>query len=320
MANAAVAAPRPISRPLVGVGWLTFGLLAFALHDAALKSLSGDYALGQVMFSRAVVAFPIMLAMVWWESGLASLADRRMGVLLFRSAMLMTGYVCYYMAFAAMTFADAVALYCTVPLIVVVLAGPLLGERVGVVRWIAVAVGFAGVLVMLRPGSGLFEPAGLLILVCALLYSLGMVMARGMAGSVSTSVMSFTNNLIYLLVAPLLGFVFTLPADPATTHASLAFLTRPWTWPPLGDLLVMASCGVTGALGIIGLTAGYRNAEANLVASFEYTYLVWAAVFGFFLFGEVPASATVAGSVMIVVAGLVALRAGQGPDDARGTR
>jgi drug/metabolite transporter (DMT)-like permease len=319
MTTAAAAASLPSSRPIVGVAWLTFGLLAFSLHDAALKALSGSYALSQVMFARSVVAFPIMLAMVWWESGLGALADRRMGILLLRAAMLMTGYVCYYMGFAAMAFADAVALYCTVPLIVVVMAGPLLGERVGPVRWLAVAVGFAGVLVMLRPGSSLFEPAGLLIIVCAVLYSLGMIMARGMAGSVSTSVMSFTNNLIYLAAAPLLGLVFA-GTETAGMHTSLAFLTRPWVWPPLPDLLLMLSCGATGALGIIGLTAGYRNAEANLVASFEYTFLVWAALFGFLFFGEVPLVTTAIGAVMIVLAGLVALWAGQADGPGRTAR
>jgi drug/metabolite transporter (DMT)-like permease len=263
------------------------------------------------MFSRSIVAFPIMLAMVWWETGLSALADRRLGLLLFRASLLMAGYVCYYMGFAAMTFANAVALYCTVPLIVVVLAGPFLGERVGFVRWLAVAVGFVGVVVMLRPGSGVFEPAGLLILVCAVLYSIGMVMARGMSGTVSTSVMSFTNNLVYLVGAPAVGFLFASGADTDGMHASLAFLTRPWSWPPLPDLLLMMSCGVTGALGIIGLTAGYRNAEANLVASFEYTFLIWAALLGFLIFNEVPTPSTIVGSALIVVAGLVALWSGQ---------
>jgi drug/metabolite transporter (DMT)-like permease len=215
------------------------------------------------------------------------------------------------MGFAAMSFADAVALYCTVPLIVVVLAGPFLGERVGLVRWLAVGVGFVGVVVMLRPGSGVFDPAGLLILVCAVLYSISMVMARGLSGTVSTSVMSFTNNLVYLVGAPAVGFLFASGADTEGLHASLAFLTRPWSWPPLTDLLVMMSCGVTGALGIIGLTAGYRNAEANLVASFEYTFLIWAALLGFLIFKEVPTSPTIVGSALIVVAGLVALWSGQ---------
>jgi drug/metabolite transporter (DMT)-like permease len=320
MADTSAAIASAGNRPIVGVAWLTFGLIAFSLHDAALKSLSGAYPLGQIMLAHSAVAFPIMLAMVYVDVGLGALADRRIGLLLLRACLLVTGYLCYYLGFAAMSMSDAVALYCTVPLIVVVLAGPMLGEKVGAVRWLAAATGFAGVLVMMRPGTGVFEPAGLLIIVCALLYSIGMIMARGMAGEVSTAVMSFYNNLVYLAVAPALAVFVGVGGIAAEEHASLAFLTRPWVWPPLGDLFIMSSCGVSGALGIIGLTAGYRNAEANLVASFEYTYLVWATLLGFLIFAEVPTPTTIAGAALIVAGGLVALWSGQAQAAARSER
>jgi drug/metabolite transporter (DMT)-like permease len=294
-------------KPIRGVAFLVLGLFAFSLHDVALKLVSGNYPLGQVMFTRSFVALPIILALVHFGVGLRALADRRIGFLMTRAAMLLVGYFCYYLAFAAIPFADAVALYCTVPLFIVVMAGPLLGERVGLTRWIAVLVGFAGVVVMLRPGAGIFEPAGLLILLCAFLYSLAMVMTRGIGPGMSGAVMSFYNNAIYLAFAPLLGLMVSVPGLAADTHPSVAFLLRPWAWPPAMDLALMMSCGVTGALGIIGLTAAYREADANLVGSFEYSFLIWAALWGFLIFSEVPTAGTLVGAGLVVAAGLAAL-------------
>src|SRR5262249_42022260 len=152
----------------------------------------------------------------------------RLGPVALRAAILTVAYLTYYMGLSAIPFADAVALYSTAPLIVVALAGPMLGERVGLPRGLAVAVGLAGVIIMLRPGGGIFEPAAFLILLCAVLYSIGMIMTRSLGRNFSASVMTFIWNAFYLVVAALLGIVLT-PLDLAgSAHPSIAFLLRPW--------------------------------------------------------------------------------------------
>jgi drug/metabolite transporter (DMT)-like permease len=303
--GAATSARR--QRPLRGIAFLCLGALSFSLHDVGIKAVAGTYPLSEAMFIRSFTALPIIALLVHWDSGLRALLDKRIGLILIRAFLLLAGYLSYYLAFAALPFADAVALYSTVPLFVVVLAGPFLGETVGLVRWIAVLVGLAGVVVMMQPGSGLFEPAGLLILLCAFLYSVSMVMARSMGATISAAVMTFYSTLMFLVAAAALGLVLVDPARAVDAHPSVAFLFRPWAVPSWPDLLLMLSCGVTAAGGIMGLTAAYREADANLVTSFEYTALIWAAVWGFVFFGEVPTGTTFVGAALVVMAGLAAL-------------
>lgn len=306
----ATAPVRP-QRPLQGVIYLCLGVFFFSLHDVGVKWVSGAYPLAEVLTIRSGTAVPLFLMLVHLDPGLHALAPPRLGLILLRAVILLVGYLSYYLAFAAMPFTDAVALYMSVPLIIVALSGPFLGERIGWLSWLAVVVGFAGVVVMLKPGSGLFEPAGLLILLCALLYSIGMIITRGISATTPASVMAFFNTLFFLGAALGIGIVQMVWGFGEATHPSVAFLTRPWIVPSAYDLAIMIGCGLMAFGGIAGLTYAYREADANLVASFEYTALVWAPIWGFLLWHEIPGAATIAGAALIVGAGLVALFAGR---------
>ncbi|MEZ5925799.1 MAG: DMT family transporter [Hyphomicrobiaceae bacterium] len=309
-AGVALSPIRP-QRPLRGILYLCIGVVLFSLHDVGVKWVSGSYPLAEVLTIRSATALPFFLLLVHLDPGLTALAPPKIGLIMLRAVLLLIGYLSYYLGFAAMPFTDAVALYMSVPLIIVVLSGPFLGERIGWLSWLAVIVGFLGVIVMLRPGSGVFEPAALLILFCALLYSIGMVMTRGLSGSAPASVMAFYNTVFFLGAAIGIGIVQTVWGFAEATHPSIAFLTRPWVWPSALDLATMIGCGVVAFGGIAGLTYGYREADANLVASFEYTALVWAPIWGFLIWAEVPGPATIAGAGLIVGAGLAALFAGR---------
>jgi drug/metabolite transporter (DMT)-like permease len=308
--DTAVLLARP-QRPLRGILYLCLGVFFFSLHDVAVKWVSGVYPLAEVLTIRSATAVPFFLLLVHLDAGLRALASRRLGLILLRAVLLLIGYLSYYLGFAALPFTDAVALYMSVPLIIVALSGPFLGERIGWLSWLAVIAGFAGVVVMLRPGSGVFEPAALLILLCAFLYSIGMVITRGISATAPASVMAFYNTLFFLLAAIGIGIVQARWGLGDWQHPSLAFLTRPWVVPSAYDLAIMVGCGMVAFGGIAGLTYAYREADANLVASFEYTALVWAPIWGFLLWSEVPGAATIAGATLIVGSGLVALMAGR---------
>jgi drug/metabolite transporter (DMT)-like permease len=204
--------------------------------------------------------------------------------------------------------ADAVALYFTVPLFVTALAGPFLGERTGLMGWVAVLGGFVGVAVMLQPGTGVFDWAALLSLASALLYASSMLMTRKLGVSESASVMSFYQNILVLIGAlTITGFSqFAGSLDGA--HPSIAFLLRQWEMPSPLHLLLMGACGVIAAVGMVLLSQAYRVGRASLVTSFEYTGILWAPLWGFTFFSEVPRMSTLIGGGMIVIAGLVALR------------
>ena len=294
--------------PTLGVVYLCLGVFVFSLQDAIIKQVSGAYALTEVVFIRSCVAGPILLFLVQREAGWRSIFASRLGTLTLRALIMFGAYTAYYMAFPALPLADAVALYFTVPLLVTALAGPLLGERTGPGVWAAVLLGFVGVMVMLQPGSGLFEPAALLSLLAAALYGVAMLMARKFGSSLSASVMAFYQNAVFLFGSALLALVLHWGDWVQAAHSSLSFLVRPWVLPSIIDALLIAACGVVAAAGMMLLTSAYRVARASTVTPFEYTGILWAPLWGFLFFSEVPRVTTMAGALVIVLAGLLALR------------
>ena len=291
-----------------GILYLCFGVLVFSLQDAIIKRVSGGYSLTEVVCIRSCVGLPILLALVEREVGWRALYSTHLLPLALRAAIMFGAYTAYYMAFPALPLADAVALYFTVPLFVTALAGPVLGEHVGWKVWAAVVLGFFGVVVMLQPGSGLFEPAALLSLISAALYASAMLMARKMGSRLPTSVMAFYQNAFFLLGSALAAWVLHLADLHNVTHPSVAFLVRPWIVPSWTDGLLICVCGVVAAVGTLFLTAAYRVARSSTVTPFEYTGILWAPLWGFLFFSEVPKPSTFAGAVIILVAGLLAMR------------
>lgn len=292
-----------------GILYLCFGVFIFSLQDAIIKQVSGGYALTEVVFLRSCIGLPILLVLVHREVGWRSLlSSSHLLALALRALIMLGAYTAYYMAFPALPLADAVALYFTVPLFVTALAAPVLGEHIGWKVWAAVVLGFAGVLVMLQPGTGLFEPAALLSLVSAALYGTAMLMARKMGNRLPTSVMAFYQNGFFLLGAALAAGVLHLAGIEHATHPSVAFLVRPWVLPSWSDGLLIGICGVVAATGTMFLTAAYRVARSSTVTPFEYTGILWAPLWGYLFFAEVPRFTTFVGAAIILVAGLMAMR------------
>ena len=287
------------------------GVLVFSVQDAIVKQVSGAYPLTQVVFVRSCVSVPILLWLVQREGGWQTSFSSPLAPLLLRALIMLGAYTAYYMAFPALPLADAVALYFTVPLFVTALAGPFLGERSGWRVWAAVLLGFVGVMVMLQPGSGLFEPAALLSLLSAALYGSAMLMARCYGTHVSAGVMAFFQNAVFLVGSGVAALVFQALQLVSASHPSVVFLVRPWVALAPWDAALMAVCGVVSAVGTVFLTNAYRVARASTVTPFEYTGMLWAPLWGFLFFSEVPRATTVAGAAVIVVAGLLALRVAQ---------
>lgn len=296
-----------------GIFYLCLGVFVFSLQDAIIKQVSGAYPLTQVVVIRSLVAFPILLGLVQREVGWRALFGNDLGSLILRALIMFMSYTAYYMAFPALPLADAVALYFTVPLFVTALAGPFLGEHSGWRVWVAVLLGFFGVMVMLQPGTGLFEPAALLSLLSACMYGMSMLMARKLGSTQPACVLSFYQNAGFFLGALLTAFVLYCLGIEHASHPSLAFLVRNWMWIPLNDLLLISASGIVAATGMMFLTSAYRLAQANRVAPFEYTGILWAPLWGYVFFQETPRLTTVAGAAVIVMAGLLALRMAHRP-------
>lgn len=286
------------------VGWLCAGIFVFSLQDLVVKSVSGVYPVHEVIVIRSVAAIPFLFVLVWQAGGLRAARSPRAGALLLRSVMMLLAYTTYFLAFPVMKLADINALYATVPLFVTALAGPFLGEKITVQRWAAVAVGFVGVLIMVRPGATVFELASLLPILSALAYATAQILARRIGLAYSAAVMSFYQNFIYLGGAAILAAVVTGWGGGYSGHPSIEFLVRQWVMPDLQDLILIALCGPIAAIGMTMLGQAYRLTEVNFVTSFEYTALIWGTLWGYVVWHEVPGISSVIGAVLIVLAGL----------------
>ncbi len=147
----------------------------------------------------------------------------------------------------------------------------LLHERVSPLAWLAVLAGFAGVLIMLRPGSSLFDWAALLPVLSGLAYALPWCRPRAMGGTETAAALAFWSNAVFLALAAAMALVFHRGDFAIETHPSLSFLTRGWVMPGFRDLLLMMACGVIAAVGMWLLTQAYRLAAGQQGCPFEYT-------------------------------------------------
>ena len=204
--------------------------------------------------------------------------------------------------------AETVALYFTAPLFITLAAAVFLGERVSLTSALAVAVGFAGVLLIVKPGAEGFDLAALLPILGAFGYALYMVAARPLGRTETGAAMAFWGNLCFLICALALSAVYGSGAYADASHPSMAFLTRGWVMPPPFDLGLLAACGVIAAVGLTLLTQAYRIAPSATVAPFEYSFMFWAVLWGWLVWGDFPDALGWLGIGIIIAAGLVVIR------------
>lgn len=298
-----------MSAPTQGILALVLGIAVFSVQDLILKQLSGDYPLHQAMVLRSLVALPFHLAIVWWFDGrLSTITTPGWPKMLARGILGFVAYAAYYLGLASLPMAETVALYFTGPLFITLAAALFLGERVGLTSALAVGAGFAGVLLIVKPGSEGFDLAALLPILGALGYALAMVAARPLGRTETAAAMAFWGNLCFLLCALALAAVYGSGAHAGAAHPSLAFLTRGWVMPDGTDLALMAACGVIAAFGLTLLTHAYRIAPSATVAPFEYSFMFWAVLWGWLVWGDFPDALGWLGIAVIIAAGLVVIR------------
>lgn len=274
-------------------------------QDAIVKSMSGSYPVYEALILRCFGSVPILVAILWRENGFAGLATPLIGRIAVRGFILAFAYLCFVLSIAAMPIANAVAIYFTMPFFVAGLAGPILGEKVRLHRWLAIIAGFIGVLIMVRPGASVFEPAAVLALLSALGYAVGQMIGRPLAQEVSPAVIAVWQNVIYFGVGVMLAVVFGNVDMSAFKHPSVAFLSRPMVMPTVRDTAVLLGMGVIAAFAMLLFVNAYKYAEANFVAPFEYSAMIWAVIFGLLFFNDFPDVYTWCGAAVVIAAGLL---------------
>jgi S-adenosylmethionine uptake transporter len=273
-----------------------FSLAAFALyatHDVVVKLLGESYTSFQIMFFSGLMGFPLVMMLL--------MGDKRDGTLIphhpwwsaLRSVSAVATGVMGFFAFSQLPMATCYAIFFAMPLLITLMAIPLLGEKVGIRRGIAVIVGLVGVIIVLRPGAGEgFSIGHLAALGAAFTGSLTSVIVRKI-GSEERSVV--------LMLYPMVLTFFAM-------GAVMPFVYVPMPVAHLGLTAVMAFLGMLGALAII---AAYRSAAAVVVAPMQYSQIIWAAIYGWVFFGETVDLYTGLGSAVIIASGIyIVLREG----------
>lgn len=295
----------PRNQTLTGILCALGASLAFSVNDMAIKYLSGDYALHQVVLIRSLIGICFLLAVVLpFQGGLATLRTRRPGAQVLRGLCVVASNLFYFLGLAALTLAFTSAVFFVAPLLITALSVPLLGERVGPRRWAAVAVGFAGVLVMLQPQGGGLGWAAILPLLSALAYALMHMMTRHLKATESAVSLTFYTQSCFVVVSLAMGAAFGGGQMAAQADPSLAFLFRGWVWPPAGDWPVLLATGIGSSVGGLLIAQAYRLGEAGLIAPFEYVAVPLAIFWGLAVFREWPENRQWLGIALICGAGL----------------
>jgi len=260
----------------------------FTLSAAAVKGLGGEVPLAQLILFRNLFALPVLFVMLYQAGGLALLRTRSPGMHALRIAFGMMGMIGAFAAYATLPLATATVLGFTMPLFLTALSVLVLKEHVGWRRWSAVVVGFAGVLLVARPGAGEALPLipVLLALMGALGWALAMMSIRRMGQQGEHGV---TIVMWFAIGCTLLASIATIPVwiDPT-----------PWQW-----LLLLVIGGVSAVAQLL-MTEGYRRGDTTLLAPFEYSALFWTMLLGVLFWGEWPGPVDLLGFAVLVGAGL----------------
>jgi drug/metabolite transporter (DMT)-like permease len=295
------------SSNLLGAGFLVLSLLIFSLQDIAVRWMGGDYSVLQIVLLRSLVALPATLIFFRREggSGLPKTQQHKLEYL--RGVFQFLSFTTYMMGVAALPLAEVAAIRNSGPLMITLLSVVWLGEKVGPRRWLVLGVGFIGVLLIVRPGTVNFNLGSVFALIATLFYALAVMVTRKLQATDSSATMAWYSAQVYVIASLLLAPLALVASDNPNAHASIAFLLRSWTLPPLLDGVVMAGLGLVWAAGMYFNARAYSLAQASAVAPFEYVSLLISVMWGFLLWQEVPTLTTWLGAGLTLLSGLYLL-------------
>ncbi|MEW2911714.1 DMT family transporter [Leisingera sp. JC11] len=292
---------------LTGILLLVLGLTVFSLQDVIMKVFSSQMAVQEVIFLRGLVTLiPVSLGL-YLSGGRSAFATRRLFLSCLRGA---AGFVCFStfsMALAVLPLADAMPLYYTAPLFVVMFSVPLLGEQAGWRSWLAICAGFLGVVFVAQPGAGGIEPAMILAIVSACAYSAQSLLARLLGPTESALRMTFYSMLTFVALSGAMGLMFGSGWLDRFDHPSAQYMFRAWSVPDLPQTALIVAVGLIAAAGFYCISQAYRLGPANSIAPFEYSSLPVAVLWGWLFWGDIPGSTTITGSALIAGSGLFIL-------------
>ncbi len=266
---------------------MVLATMLFVALDTTAKFLTTLLPVEQVVWARFTFHFALV-ALLLLPRGMSAFKTTRPALQISRSFFMFGANVCFFFAIKTMALVDASAIVFSGPLFVTALSVPLLGERVGLRRWLAVAVGFMGALVVIRPGTDIFASVAMLPLMAALSFAFYQIFTRKLA----------------TFDAPMTTLLYTSVFGAACTSVYMPFV---WVAPDALGWTLMLVAGVFGAGGQLALIQAIRLAPVSTVAPFNYLGLLWASLLGFAFFGDLPDRYTLIGAAIVAASGLYVL-------------
>lgn len=290
----------------LGVAVILAAGFALSLGDAAVKGISAGFVLWQIFVMRSVITVPLLIAAIMLKYPTISLMPRQLGWVAFRSLLLTFMWVSYYAYLPHLELGIAGATLYTTPIFITLLAAFFLGDRIRPLGWVAVAAGFVGVLLILKPDAEGFNLYALSPLLAAIFYASAMVLTRGKCREEHPLILSLSLNIAFVIIGLLATIVISL-AGPIDQPES-AFLFGEWSTMGGKEWLAMALMAGAILIGSIGSAIAYQVGPPAIIAIFDFAYVGFVAIWGIVFFGEVLDTMTVLGMLLIVAAGIMAVR------------
>lgn len=272
--------------PMRGALYALLASVLFAMQDALVKWLAADFSLFQLLFVRSMVSVPLLILFISYRAGRAGFKTRRPAGHALRAVFNFAAFLSYYFAVSRMPLADAASIAMASPLFMVLLSGLILAEKPQGKQWLAMICGFVGVLFIVQPtGEQVDWPGALAALLGTFMFAALAIQTRRLSASESSELMVLTSASAFLVVT---GCLMPLV----------------WHTPGMGDLLLMLFLGLVSVSAQYCIVTGFSYAPVYVVGPLEYTTLLWAIMFGWLLFGDLPTWIMLAGATLVVGSGL----------------
>lgn len=281
----ASASPSNDITPYKGIVLFCTAVFLFAVMDSFAKLAGQTFSPLQVVWARCFFHILLLILFLGPVHGLNLIRTNNLKIQILRSMLLLGATICIFTAIKYIPLADAGAIAATSPLFVILLSVLLLKEKISLRRWCAVGVGFAGAMIVLRPGLSMVHPAMFLVVLMSLFYALYQLTTRFLSGVDSSVTTAFYSVLVGTVVMS-----FVMP-----------FI---WIAPDLEGWILLAIVGFLGGVSHFIMIVAFKYTAASTVAPFNYTQLIWMAVIGYLAFGNLPDGMTILGAVIIVGSGL----------------
>ncbi len=292
---------------LLAITYIMLGMTAFALQDTVIRLLAVDISILQVMFARSIVALILLTLFLKITKKEIILKTAFPKLSIFRTVMFILAFVFYYIGLHYLTFAEATALFFTAPFFITIFSGIFLKEKIGLIRWAIIVYGFIGVLFIVSPNIDSFNVYMIYPILCAAGYSANMIIIKYTSEKDNVYTQTLHVYIATIIICPIITFSGIFLDFGNSNSEVLNFLFRNWYFNDPKSLIMIFIVGVSVIFGFVFLFNAYRHGRPYIIAPFEYIFLIWAVILGWFIWSETVDLKTWTGIAIIVSAGIFIL-------------